>query len=173
LFGTFKPNTLGENIGGSNNMGYSISEIVSSQLKKLVSSISQNIDVRMGYLPGENAGENEYSVDVGGSFLNNKLTVSTSLGILEQQDINTQDRFLGDVTVEYKLISDGSLRVRAFNVTNQQDLVNSTYSSTYSQGLGFSYLKDFDKFKDLFVRKPRKKKKNRPEQYPKPQDENH
>jgi hypothetical protein len=38
-------------------------------------------------------------------------------------------------------------------------LVNSTYYSTYSQGMGFDYSKDFDKFKDLFVHKHRKKKK--------------
>jgi hypothetical protein len=163
LLGTFRVSTTtdGNSSINSGSLGYSVSELVSSQLKKLVSSISQNIDVRMGYLPGENADKNEYSVDVGGSFFDNKLTVSTSVGIIEQQDLNAQDRFLGDVTVEYKLISDGSLRVRAFNVTNPQDI---NYSSTYSQGIGLSYLKDFDKFKDLFIRNnPRKKKKNRTE----------
>jgi hypothetical protein len=161
LMGTFSVTTTGEGNSTVNNtqLGYSISEIVSSQLKKLVSSISPNIDVRMGYLPGNTAEENEYSVDVGGSFFNDKLTISTSLGIIEQQDVNNRDRFLGDITAEYKLTSDGSLRVRAFNVTNQQDLLNSTYYSTYSQGMGFAYSKDFDKFKDLFVRKHRKKKK--------------
>jgi hypothetical protein len=162
LFGTFKITAANQEVaaGVSNNqIGYSISEIISSQLKKVVSSLSPNLDVRMGYIPGESAEGNEYSVDVGGSFLNNKLTVSTSLGILEQQDMNRQDRFLGDVTVEYKLISDGSLRVSAFNISNPQDVIVSTSSSTYSQGMGLSYLKDFDKFKDLFIRKPRKKKK--------------
>ncbi|MDR1181378.1 MAG: translocation/assembly module TamB domain-containing protein [Bacteroidales bacterium] len=166
LLGTFKITDNSEGNSGANNnlLGYSISEMISSQLKKMVSSISPNIDVRMSYLPGESAEETEYSVDVGGSFFNNKLTVSTSMGILEQQDLNSQERFLGDITVEYKLISDGSLRVRAFNVSNSQDALTSTYSSTYSQGMGLAYLKDFDKFKDLFVRKSRKKKKNRNEQ---------
>ncbi|MDR0606613.1 MAG: translocation/assembly module TamB domain-containing protein [Bacteroidales bacterium] len=163
LMGTFSVTTTGEGNSTVNNnqLGYSISELVSSQLNKLVSSISPNIDVRMGYLPGNTAEENEYSVDVGGSFFNDKLTVSTSLGIVEQQDVNNRDRFLGDITAEYKLTSDGSLRVRAFNVTNPQDLLNSTYYSTYSQGMGFAYSKDFDKFKDLFVRKSRKKKKSK------------
>ncbi len=159
LLGMFEdPNSTGGNAINS-GLGYSFSELVSSQINKLVSSITQDIDVRVVYRPGESAAENEYSVDVGGSFLNDKLIISTSFGVYGQQDANAQDRFLGDVIAEYKLVPDGSLRVKAFNVTNPQDVLSSTYGSTYSQGMGLSYLKDFDKFKDLFTRKSRKKKK--------------
>ncbi|MDR1878641.1 MAG: translocation/assembly module TamB, partial [Bacteroidales bacterium] len=129
------------------DLGYSISEFLSYQLNRFISgSVSQNLDVRVAYRPGEDMSENEYSVDIGGSFLDNKLTVTTSVGILEQQDLNAQDRFLGDITVDYKLIPDGSLRIKAFNITNQQDVLQSaaSASSKYSQGIGLSFSKDFD-----------------------------
>jgi hypothetical protein len=166
FFGKFELSSDNTSTGAINSgIGYSISELISYQLNRFVSTVTQqNIDVRVAYRPGEDAAENEYSVDIGGSFLNNKLVISTSLGIVEQQDVKTQDRFLGDVTVEYKLIPDGSLRIKAFNVTNQQDILQSTASSAakYSQGIGLSYSKDFDRIRDLLIRKPRKKIKNQP-----------
>ena len=155
-----------ETTGGSminSGLGYSLSELVSSQVNRFVSNIIPNIDVRGSYRPGEDASENEYSVDVGGSLLNDKLTFTTSIGIIEKKDLESQNQILGDVTVEYRLTKDGSLRIKAFNVTNQQDILQASYStsSKYSQGIGLSYSKDFDKMKDLFSKEDRKKRKEK------------
>ncbi len=152
FLGMFESNdaaTAGSTI--NSGIGYSISELVSYQINKFVSSISDNLDVRVAYRSNEDNAENEYSVDVGGSFLNNRLTIKTSLGVLDQKDIDNSDRFLGDITAEYKITKDGALKVKAFNVTNQQDKLE--YTSKYSQGIGFSFSKDFNTFKDLFTRK--------------------
>ncbi|MDR1792592.1 MAG: translocation/assembly module TamB [Bacteroidales bacterium] len=152
----------GSNLNSSLNsgIGYSLSEILSYQINKLASGISNNLDVRVAYLPGETFAEGEYSLDVGSSFLNDKLTISSSVGMIDRQDIATGYQFLIDFVAEYKLNKDGSLKAKGFNTTNQQDYFQSAFSSSkYTQGIGLSYSKDFDKFKDIFVRKPKKKKK--------------
>ena len=159
IMGTFDPQNT--TIAGNNpNTGlYSLTELVSSQLHKLLSSISPNLAVRVGYRAGENTTENEYTLDLETRFLNDRLIIRTNFGYHERQDINAQDRFLGDFIAEYRLSKDGSFRGKMFNVTNPQD-ITATYSSTYSQGIGLTFSKDFDKLKDLFPRKQRKNKKN-------------
>ena len=161
LMGKFELSNTTNTVGNTANsgIGYSLSELVSSQINKLVSSISPNIDVRLGYRSGENVGENEYVADIGWRFFNNRLMVRTSFGYLEGQDINTQNRFLGDFDAQYQLFQDVPLWIRAFNITNPQE-ISTIYSSTYSQGIGLSFSKDFDNFKDLFTRKQRKQKKS-------------
>lgn len=155
FLGMFESNDAATASGTINSgIGYSISELVSYQINKFVSSISDNFDVRVAYRSNEDNAENEYSVDVGGSFLNDRLTIKTSLGVLDQKDLDNSDRFLGDITAEYKITKDGALKVKAFNVTNQQDKLE--YTSKYSQGIGFSFSKDFNTFKDLFSRKKKK-----------------
>ena len=162
LLGKFNvPNN--SSIGGStinSGLGHSLSELISAEINKVVSTISDKIDMRVGYRSGENTEENEYVVDVGGVFLNGKLIIRTSLGV-QQQEVENQSRILGDFTAEYKLdkkMIDGSLKLKAFNVSNHQELMP-TNSSNYSQGLGLSYMKEFDKLSDLFKRRNKEKKK--------------
>jgi hypothetical protein len=163
LLGTFETQTQSTSNTINTGLTYSLSELASSYVNRFVSNIIPAIDVRGNFRPGDENTEGEYSVDVGGSFFNDKLIISTSWGIIERQDVENQDQVLGDITVEYKLTEDGSFRVKAFNVTNQQDILQSSSSGSanYSQGLGLSYSKEFDKFKDLFKRNPDKKKKNK------------
>ncbi|MBO4738784.1 MAG: translocation/assembly module TamB domain-containing protein [Bacteroidales bacterium] len=155
FWGSFDVSSQGSVSSGG--LGYSISELISHQINKVVSSLSENIDVRLAYRNNEDMAEQEYSMDIGGSFLNDRLTIRTTLGVLNQQDIADNDRFLGDIIVEYKIIPDGSLKAKAFNVTNQQEKLE--YTSKYSQGLGLSFSKSFDTYKELFTRKRKKNKK--------------
>jgi len=158
LTGRFE--TSNNPIGSNTNsmIEHSISELISAKINELVSSISKNLDVRVGYRTGENTTENEYTVDVGGSFLNDRLTVRTNFGILEKQDMETQERFLGDFIVQYQIFPNVPFWVKGFNITNPQDRLE-IYTSTYSQGLGLNYVKEFDTVKELFIRKTPKKKK--------------
>jgi len=58
--------------------------------------------------------------------------------------------------VEVKITDDGRFRVRAYNKSNTIDLRND--NAPYTQGVGVSYQKEFNKLKDLFIRKKKKKK---------------
>ena len=156
FFGMFDltGNTAGTSTMLNNTLGYSISELVSYQVNRVVSGIIPNMDVHVTYLPGSEVANREYSMDIGGSFFNNKLTIRTSVGLVEGNENNENNQFLSDVIAEYKLTKDGSLKAKGFNVTNQDMML---YNAKYSQGVGISYSKDFDRFKDLFIRKKKKK----------------
>jgi hypothetical protein len=148
-------NAAGTGSLGNNLLSHSISELVSHQLNRVVSGLIPNLDVHINYNQGGVEGEKrEYGVDLGSSFFNNKLTVRTSFGLVEANTANVDNQFLGDVQAEYKLSE--AWKLKGFNVTNQQDL--QLYNAKYSQGIGLSYSTDFDRFKDLFVRKKRKTK---------------
>jgi hypothetical protein len=159
LLGRFEMSN-GNTIPLSNDMYlYSVGELISAQVNKFLSNISDNLDIRATYRPGENTIENEYGLDFSGRFLNDRLILQSSFGFPEQQNVDAQNQFLRDFSIEWILIPDGSLRVKAFNTANPQDVLSS-YSSVYSQGGGFTYIKEFDTVKELFTRKNKKKKKN-------------
>ena len=166
MMGKLEPSNNSSSVGNTanNTINYSVGELVSSQISKFVSSFSQNIDVRVNYRQGENSAENEYTADIEWRVWNDRIRIRTSLGLLERQDMDNQDRLLGDFVAEYDVTSDGSLKAKVFNMTNPQDVLPSTHSSTYSQGVGLSFSKDFDKIEDLFKRKSKKKKKTVPKQ---------
>jgi hypothetical protein len=141
----------------NNSISHSISELVSFQINRMVSEIFSNADVHIIYQPSGNDGENrgQYSTEIKGSLFKNKLIITTNLGVIESNKNNEDNQFLREVLAE--VILNGSLKIKGFNLSNQQDLL--LYNARYSQGVGLSYSKDFDKFKDLFVRKNRIQKK--------------
>ena len=97
------------------------------------------------------------------SFLNDRLTFEGGVGFLGQQSY-LDNNVVGDFYAEYKLSEDGHFKLKGFNRSNADDIIK--YSqSPYSQGLGFFYRKDFDKFSDLFARW---RKKNKIEETGKP-----
>ena len=140
----------------NNTLSYSLNELVSHQFNRIVSGIIPNLDVHFRLPTGTENLNREYVFDVKGIFFNSKLTVTTNLGVIETNEANTGNQFLGDVLAEYRFKN--ALRAKAFNRTNnQQDLY--LYNAKHSQGIGLSYSKDFDRFKDLFIRKEKKEKK--------------
>ena len=141
----------------NNSLSYSISELVSHQINRVLSEIIPSINVSPVFHPGTDGTNREYIFNIRGSFLNGKLTFRSSLGYIENNENNADNQFLGDFLGEYSVSN--SLKIRGFNITNQQNLL--LYNNArYSQGIGLSYSKDFDRFKDLFVRKKKKKTKD-------------
>jgi hypothetical protein len=70
------------------------------------------------------------------------------------------NQIVGNVSVEVKVTNDGKLRVRAFNRSNDFNILKN--SVDYTQGVGISYKVEFDSWGDLFKRKkPKKEKKNK------------
>jgi len=138
----------------NSTISYSVSELISSQVNKIVSGFAPNLIVRLVYLPSADGVTQTYIGDLEYRLFKNKLTIRTSFGMMAANEATQDNQFLGDVLVEYKLGKDGSWKLKGFNVTNQQGII--LYNSKYSQGIGFSYSKDFDKTKDLFVRKKKR-----------------
>ena len=140
-------------------IGYSLSELFSHYLQKTVSTLTDNVNVGFMYRPGDGVTNgDEYNIQLSTNLMENRLVIRGNLDIYG--DNNSQNErqavagnVVGDIIFEYKITSDGSLRIKAFNMANYYDVLSAAYSDVpYYQGIGFSFTKDFDNLKGLFSR---------------------
>lgn len=134
---------------GSGFLSSSSTEMISNQLSNWLSKISNDFDVGVNYRPGNSITSDELEVALSTQLFNNRLLLDGNVGVSNRQ--SNSSNIVGDVNVEYKITRDGRLRIRAFNKTNDQNLL--TQNVPYTQGLGVSYRKDFDRIADLFKRR--------------------
>ena len=133
----------------------SSAEMVSNQLSNWLSKISNDFDIGINYRPGDDITSDEVQASLSTQLFNNRIIVDGNVGVANTQ--SNSSNIVGDVNIEYKITSDGRFRVRAFNKSNDiNTLVN---NAPFTQGVGLSYQKDFDKLGDLFRRWKRKKDK--------------
>jgi len=87
----------------------------------------------------------------------NRLIIETNFGVLSDYSrASSASNLVGEFDIHYKLTRDGRLMINFYNHSNYNSNF-STFSfdrlAPYTQGLGLSYSKSFDKFGDLFKRK--------------------
>jgi hypothetical protein len=134
----------------------SSAEMVSNQLSNWLSKISNDFDIGLNYRPGDDVTSDEVQASLSTQLFNNRIIVDGNVGVANTQ--SNSSNIVGDVNIEYKITSDGRFRVRAFNKSNDiNTLVN---NAPFTQGVGLSYQRDFDKLGDLF--KKWKKKTDTP-----------
>lgn len=161
LLGVFLPPSqsgTGTNYGASaGNTGF---ELLSSQLSRWVSQISDNFDININYRTGDN-GEQLIDAGVSTSVLNDRISFDVSVGNSGQTSSSTtpggpttpttSSNIVSDFNMEVKLSQDGRFRFKAFNRSNQNNII--TNDVPYTQGVGLSYRREFNSFGDLFKRK--------------------
>ncbi|MCB9192102.1 MAG: translocation/assembly module TamB [Flavobacteriales bacterium] len=130
----------------------STSEMISNQLSNWLSKISNDFDVGLNYRPGDDITSDELQVALSTQLFNNRIIVDGNVGVANTQ--SSSSNIVGDVNIEYKITSDGRLRVRAFNKSN--DINTLTNNAPFTQGVGLSYQKEFDRIGDLFRRRKKK-----------------
>ncbi len=140
----------------SNNSLWSsvASSTLSSTLNGLVSGVlgkNWTIGTNINSAQGD-ASELEMDISVSTQLFNNRLILNTNLGY-DNTNTTTNSNFIGDFDAELKLNRSGSLRLKAYNKTNDQYYEK----SPTTQGVGFVYTKESRFFKNLF--KPQKQKK--------------
>ncbi len=126
------------------------SELLSNQLSHWLSQISNDFDIGFKYRPGDQITTEEYELALSTQMFNNRVSVTTNLGVGGNQNINNTNQnssnFAGDVLVEAKISKNGKLRAKAYTRSNK-DLMY--IASPYTQGVGISYREDFDNFNNL------------------------
>ena len=126
------------------------SEMLSSQLSNMISKFSDDFDIGFNYRPGDEISNDEVSVAMSTQQFNDRLSIETNLGVSQGNKLNNNpSSFIGDVDVEYKLNTDGNLRVHAFNESNEYDFTN-LEQSPYTQGVGAFYQQSFNNWGELF-----------------------
>ena len=119
--------------------------------------LTDNVNLGLSYHSG-GAAYDEYQIALRTELFNNRLTLETNLGMISNNNPETGNasNLIGEFDIYYKLTKDGRLQAHFYNHSNY----NSNYSSfsfdrlaPYTQGLGVTYSRSFNRISDLFQRK--------------------
>ncbi|HQW06170.1 MAG TPA: translocation/assembly module TamB domain-containing protein [Flavobacteriales bacterium] len=128
---------------GSNLAGTTGSELLSNQVSNWLSKLSNSFDLGVNYRPGDNITQDEFEVAMSTQLFNERLLVNTNVGIASGTQTTTNaNQFIGDFQVEYLLPPEGRLRVKAFSMSNDQNLTGTNQAPT-TQGAGVVYREEF------------------------------
>lgn len=137
----------------------SSSEIIFSQFNNVLSKLSKDFDVGVNFRPEDNTSTSEFQVMMSGQLFDDRLTIDGNIGVGGSAkdmapDPKNASNIVGDINVEWKFTD--KLRLRAFNRSNERDLMRP--ESSYTQGLGIVYSRDFDYIGELFRKRKTPKK---------------
>lgn len=134
-----------------------VTEMMSSQLSRWLSQISNSFDVGFSYRRGDEITTDEIEVALSTQILNDRVTITANgnmdVGGTKNNGINTPEgkssmsnSIAGDFDVDVKLNSQGSLKLKAYSHTDEKVLYTGTETI---QGIGVSYQETFDTFREL------------------------
>jgi translocation and assembly module TamB len=154
----------GEGIVASQLRG-SVSQVLTDQLQNLTGKYLAGMGLDLGvtnqadYTTGSGS-RTDLNVAVRRQLLNNRLTirlgtdVPLSGGNQSSQSGNVSN-FAGDLSLEYTLLADGRLRLRAFRQNAYEDIDGQIVRT----GAALVFQRDYDNFKDLFAKVSRAEKR--------------
>ena len=156
----YTPDYMNSTDMAERNAGYqagvtTATELVSNQLSRWLSQISNNFDIGFSYRPGDNITTNEIEVALSTQILNDRVTLSANgnvdVGGTKNVTSNSTNssNIAGDFDVEVKLNKQGTLKLKAYSHTDEKIVYNATETI---QGVGVSYQETFDTFRELLHR---------------------
>ena len=148
-------NSFSYNSGDVGSLGVSSLGFISGALSNWLSQISKDFDIGINYTPGDKISEEELQVALSTQLFNDRVSIDGSFGVVGDEKSQRTSNIVGDVNVEVKITQDGRLRIRAFNRTNDIDILED--NTPYTQGVGVFYRKEFNSFRELVQWMKRKK----------------
>lgn len=143
-------------VNSESGVGSSVSfEVLSNQFNNLLSQIDPNMDVNMNYRMGtDNVTNSEFEFGISRQFWNDRILVNvngyTDFGGTNSTETVAQGQtndFSGNVSVEMKLNKKGTIKVKGFSRSNDDEL---SEKQENTNGVGFFFTKDFNTIRDLF-----------------------
>ncbi len=134
-------------------VGSTSSELLSNQLSNWLSQISSDFDIGVNYRPGDQISSQELEVALSTQLFDDRVIIDGNVGVAGNHPATTHrtSNIIGDVNVEVKITPEGKFRVKAFNRSNNFDVLNT--NSPYTQGIGVFYRREFDSLMDLWKRR--------------------
>jgi hypothetical protein len=138
-------NAISRNVGTTNT-----SEMLSHQISNWLSKISNDFDLGVKYSPGDEISDEQVELILSTQLFNDRLSIEGNFGVGgENTAAQETNNLVGDVLVEYKVKKDGSVSLKAYNSSNDYNIVDAS-TSQYTQGVGVLFRKDFNSFQELF-----------------------
>ncbi|MDO7845148.1 translocation/assembly module TamB domain-containing protein [Hymenobacter sp. M29] len=149
----------------------SASAVLTDQLTNLTDKYLSGLGLDLGvtnqadYSTGEARSRTDLNVAVRRQLLNNRLTVRVGTDINLSGGSGTQttsgqsstSNLAGDVSLEYRVLADGRLRVRVFRQNGYEDIDGQIVRT----GAGLVFQRDYQDLKDLFSKVPKQVKADR------------
>ena len=166
-------NPLQTDAGGTSTfVRATVGKLLSQQLNQWSSKVLPGVDLNFDiqsynqYETGQAEGRTQVDIGLKKQLFNERLSVQLG-GTLEVEGVkakqNSASDIASDVVMEYKLTKDGRYRLKGFRQNQYESDIDGQYVET---GVGISYIRDFDKWKDFFrrpknkIEKLKKEKKN-------------
>ena len=156
VLGTF---SYAGNSSNNNSTNYIDAIANNFLLSSMNVNLADNLNVGLRYHSGSATSTyDEYQIALRTELFNNRLTLETNFGMISNNNSGTENasNLIGEFDIYYKLTKDGRLQGHFYNHSNY----NSNYSSfsfdrlaPYTQGLGVSYSRSFNRFGDLLRKK--------------------
>lgn len=154
----YKPDYMNTTDVEERNVGYqagvtTATEMVSRQLSRWLSKISNNFDIDFAYRPGDNITSDEIELALSTQLLNDRVTLTANgnmdVGNTKSVTSNSTNssNIAGDFDVDVKLNKQGTLKLKAYSHTDEKIIYKNNTETI--QGVGISYQETFDTFKEL------------------------
>lgn len=160
-----------ESFNTSGSFANSVSELFSNQLSNWISQVDENLEIDVDLSTFDQEAFNTFQLRLSYTFLNGRLRVTRDATTFygnqnnipnSSQQQNSIASIAGDWTVDYLLTADGKLRVKMYNRTNINPILNTIGSqNSLTTGVSISHMQSFNELKDLWraVRNRRKNEK--------------
>jgi hypothetical protein len=160
-----------ESFNTNGSFANSVSELFSNQLSNWISQVDENLEIDVDLSTLDKEAFNTFQLRLSYTFLNGRLRVTrdattfygnqnTLSGTNQQQ--NSLASIAGDWTVDYLLTADGKLRVKMYNRSNINPILNTLGQSSLTTGVSISHMQSFNELKDLW-KSVRNRRKNEEE----------
>jgi len=133
----------------TSGLSTSVSDLISSQVGNWLSAIDDKWKVNVDYRTGTSTQKEEFILDLGRKFINDRLEIIASY--------NTAVTNTPNFDVQYSLTKDGRLKVKAYSKSNLNIVSN---SNSTTQGVGFFFKKEFDRRRKRRIRRLKERAKN-------------
>ncbi len=155
--------------GGGFNAGsfamQSVSKLLAEQLNQLTQNLVQGVDINFDvattqdYTTGTEQDRTNLNVGVSKRLLSDRLTVTVGSDFELQGPMQTHQQannVAGNIAVNYKLSKDGRYMLRAYR---KNDYTGEIEGYVVETGIGFIISVDYNKFKEIFSNKAKRRQK--------------
>ena len=134
-------------------------DLITNQINDILAQNIEFIDINVNYRPGSEMSNEEVTLGLKKQLFNDRLTIETNFGVVIPNSTaysNSGSNIVGDFNIDFKITKDGRFSAQAFNRSNYNNYYTqyTFYKlAPYTQGIGLSYSKSFDRFRDFFKKK--------------------
>ncbi len=161
-----------ESFNTSGSLANSVSELLSNTLSNWISQVDENLEIDIDMSSFDQEAFNTFQLRLSYTLLNGRLRITRDATTFygnqsTQNTTNPQQNNLasiaGDWTVDYLLTADGKLRVKMYNRSNINPILNTLNTqNAVTTGVSISHVQSFNQLRDIWRASRRRKNQAQP-----------